>query len=258
MTEPVTESVTDDDALPVEEVTDAEPATVEVAAATETVTDTATESVTESAPESAPETAPETVTETTETKPEQPFFEGGHYELLSETQPVQTGDKIEVVEMFWYQCPHCYRLEPYIAKWRENKPENAEFVPVPAVFNERWEFGAQMYYTLEALGLDALHDDVFTAIHETRLPLDTRAQFVSWAVENGADRAALDAAFDSFAVQSKVQFAKVMSREYGISGVPAVIVDGKYHTSVSLAGGHERLLEVINYLVKLAAQQRAG
>ena len=190
---------------------------------------------------------------------ETPFVEGGHYELLSEAQPVQTGDKIEVVELFWYQCPHCYRLEPFIDRWRQNKPENAEFVPVPAILNERWAFDARMYYTLEALGLDRqLHADLFKAIHETRLPLNTPQRFADWAVENGADRQALTAAFDSFGVENKINFATVMSRKYGISGVPAIIIDGKYRTSVSLAGGHEKLLEVIDHLVNLAAEQRAG
>lgn len=189
--------------------------------------------------------------------PGQPFIEGGHYERLSETQPVQTGDKIEVVELFWYQCPHCYRLEPFITQWRHNKPENAEFVPVPAIFNERWAFDARMYYTLEALDLDRqLHADLFAAIHETRRPLTTAEQFADWAVENGADRQALNAALDSFAVETRVNFATVMSRKYGITGVPAIIVDGKYRTSVSLAGSHEKLIEVINYLVTLAAEQR--
>ncbi len=192
-------------------------------------------------------------------EPDAPFVEGGHYELLSEVQPVQTGDKIEVVEMFWYRCPHCYQLEPFITRWRQNIPDNAEFVPVPAVLNEQWAFNARMYYTLAALGLDQqLHAEVFRAIHETRLPLNTIEQFADWAVENGADRQTLIAAFNSFAVEAKVNFATVMSRKYGISGVPAIIVDGKYRTSVSLAGSHEKLLEVVDYLVSLAAKQRAG
>ena len=189
---------------------------------------------------------------------EEPFVEGGHYELLRETQPVQTGDKIEVVELFWYKCPHCYRLEPYITRWRENKPENAEFVPVPAILSERWVFAARIYYTLEALGLDRqLHAEVFEALHEARRPLDTAEQFADWAVENGVDRQALLATLNSFGVQNKISFATLMSRKYGISGVPAIIVDGKYRTSVSLAGSQEKLMEVIDYLVKLAAEQRA-
>ena len=196
---------------------------------------------------------------------EKTFVEGGHYELLNEAQPIQTGDKIEVVEMFWYHCPHCYRLEPFITRWRGNKPDNAEFVPIPAVLNARWAFDARMYYTLESLDLDLqLHADLFKAIHETRLPLGTAEQFADWAVaaqaarqiEKRVDRQTLIATFDSFTVETKVSFATVMSRKYGISGVPAIIVDGKYRTSVSLAGSHEKLLKVIDYLVNLAAKQR--
>lgn len=190
---------------------------------------------------------------------ENKFTENVHYELLREAQPVQTGDKIEVVELFWYHCPHCYRLEPFITQWQQNKPDNAELVPLPAVLNKQWAADARIYYTLEALGLaQPLHSKVFQAIHETRLPLNNKKQFVNWAVENGADRQAVIAAFDSFAVENKVNFAKVMSRKYGISGVPAIIIDGKYRTSVTLAGSHEKLMVLINYLVGLAAEQRAG
>ena len=187
------------------------------------------------------------------------FIEGGHYELLSEVQPVQTGDKIEVVEMFWYMCPHCYRLEPFMMQWLQNKPENVEFVPIPAVLNEKWAFHARVYYTLEALGLDEqLHARVFEAIHRERRPLKTVEQVADWVAENGGDRQAIIDTFESFAVENKLNFASVMSRKYGISGVPSIIIDGRYRTSVSLAGSYEELLEVINYLVKLAAEERAG
>ncbi len=187
------------------------------------------------------------------------FREGGHYELLSETQPVQSGDKIEVVELFWYGCPHCYRLEPFIAQWLQSKPDHVEFVPLPAILNEHWAFHARLYYTLEALGLDeALHAEVFDAIHEARRKLNTLEQFADWGAKNGIDREELIAAFHSFAVDSKTRFAAVMSRKYGITGVPSIIVDGKYRTSVSQAGSREKLLEVIDHLVELAAEGRDG
>jgi len=190
---------------------------------------------------------------------EKTFVEGGHYELLREAQPVQTGDKIEVVEMFWYQCPHCYRLEPFITQWLQNKPDNAAFVPIPAVLGPRWAFSARMFYALEALGLEQnLHAKVFTAIHSARRPLENFKQFADWAAENGAKRSEIQAAFNSFAVNNKVNFAEVMTRRYGLTGVPAIIVDGRYRTSVSLAGSHQELLEVIDYLVELAAKERAG
>ncbi len=187
------------------------------------------------------------------------FVAGVHYQILHQAQPTQSGEKIEVVEMFWYECPHCYRLEPFISRWLQTKPQHVAFVPVPAILNRSWEFDARMYYTMQALGIDeALHTEVFKAIHEVRRPLRTLEQFADWAAEHGADRATLLAAFDSFAVQNKINFAMLMSRKYGISGVPAIIVDGRYRTSVSLAGGQAKLIEVINHLVTLAAEQRSG
>ncbi|MGI9311516.1 MAG: thiol:disulfide interchange protein DsbA/DsbL, partial [bacterium] len=185
------------------------------------------------------------------------------YELLSEAQPVQTGDQIEVVEMFWYKCPHCYHLEPYIERWLQSKPDNAQFVPIPAVLGKNWAFGARAYYALEALGLDQqLHAEVFKAIHEQRKSLDTVETFVDWAaahpaVKDVVDRELLLAAFDSFAVENKVNFATLMAQNYRITGVPAIIVDGKYRTSVTLAGSPDKLIEVINHLVALAAEERS-
>lgn len=190
---------------------------------------------------------------------QQNFVEGGHYELLLEAQPVQTGDQIEVVELFWYECPHCYRLEPYISQWLQKKPDNAAFVPIPAVLGPRWAFSARMFYALEAFDFEgSLHAEVFHSIHADRRQLRTLKQFADWAAENGLDRGEVTAAFNSFAVNNKVNFAQVMTRRYGISGVPAIIVDGRYRTSVSMAGSHETLLEVIDYLIDLAAKKRAA
>jgi len=185
------------------------------------------------------------------------YIEGGHYELLTEFQPVQTGDKIEVVEMFWYRCPHCYRLEPYIEKWLENKPENAEYVPIPALLNQSWAFHARAFFTFEALGLtDQLHIKFFDAIHKDRKPFNTVEQLAEWAASHGADPAAITETMDSFAVNNKLNFASVMSQKYGITGVPAIIVDGKYRTNVTMAGSHEELFNLINFLVKKAAEER--
>ncbi|MGB5707438.1 MAG: thiol:disulfide interchange protein DsbA/DsbL [Arenicellales bacterium] len=189
----------------------------------------------------------------------QEYVEGGHYELLSEVQPVQTGDKIEVVEMFWYRCPHCYRLEPYIIKWLENIPDNAEHVPIPAMLNQSWEFQARVYFTFEALGLvDQLHGKFFDAIHKDRKPFNTVEQVAEWAGAQGADPGAIVDTFNSFAVNNKLNFASVMGRKYGITGVPAIIVDGKYRTSVSMAGSHDELINVINFLINKAAEERQG
>ena len=190
---------------------------------------------------------------------EETFVEGGHYELLLEVQPVQTGDKIEVVEMFWYRCPHCFRLEPYIVEWKKTKPDDAEFVAIPAVLNQQWAFHARAYYTFEALGLvEELHEKLFQAIHAERRRINSVEELAKWAAEHGANEADIINTFSSFAVENKLNFANVMGRKYGINGVPAIIVDGRYRTSPSLAGSHEKLLEVINFLVEKARKARQG
>ena len=190
---------------------------------------------------------------------EEQFIEGGHYELLDEVQPVQTGDKIEVVEMFWYRCPHCFRLEPYLIQWKENIPENAAYVPIPALLNPRWEFHARAFYTFEALGIvDEVHKEFFDAIHLERLNISTVEELQAWVDSQDIGNHDIIGTFSSFAVENKLNFAGVMSRKYGITGVPAIIVDGRYRTSVSLAGGHDKLIELINFLIVKAAEARAS
>ncbi len=185
------------------------------------------------------------------------FQEGGQYERLNEAQPVQTGDRIEVVEMFWYRCPHCYRLEPYLEKWSSSKPENAELVPIPAILSDSWEFHAKVYYTFEALGfMEALHTKFFDAIHRNRVRFTSPEQVQAWVGEQGFDNRKFVDTFHSFAVTNKTNSSRLKTRDYGISGVPAVIVDGKYLTNVAMAGGHEELLKVINFLVDKAATER--
>lgn len=188
---------------------------------------------------------------------EEPFVEGEHYQLLDEVQPVQTGARIEVAELFWYHCPHCFQLEPYIVEWQKNIPDGAQYVPIPALLSDRWEFDARAYYTFEALGLvEDLHGKYFSAIHEQRLNIRTAEQLASWATDNGVDGSKILDTFTSFAVQNKLNFSSVMSRRYGITGVPAIIVDGRYRTSVSLAGSHTKLIRLINFLIGKAAQLR--
>ena len=188
---------------------------------------------------------------------ENKYLEGGHYELLSEVQPVQTGDKIEVVELFWYRCPHCFRLEPFLVEWLKNIPENAEYVPIPAVLNPNWAFHGKAFYTFEALGLtDELHGRFFDAIHKERKPFNTVEQVAEWAAGFGADPQQFIQTFDSFAVNNKINFAQIMAQKYGITGVPSIIIDGKYRTNVSMAGSHDELINLINFLIDKAASER--
>lgn len=189
---------------------------------------------------------------------EDSFAQGVHYEKLSNNQPVSSGDKIEVLELFWYRCPHCNTLEVPLQKWLKNgKPENAEYVAFPAVLSDRWEPGARTFYTLEALGLlDELHGKVFYAIHSEHRNLGSAERLAEWVEEQGYSAQDVLDTYDSFAVNTKLNYAKTASKKYDVNGVPAVVVDGKYRTSVSQAGDFDTLFKVINYLVDKAAAER--
>lgn len=191
----------------------------------------------------------------------QNYEAGVHYAPLKKPVPVATGSDIEVRELFWYGCPHCYEFEPHIQKWLKNKPDNAAYVPMPAVFRQSWEFHARAYYTFEALGLvEKAHVDFFDAIHRDRKfkqSDQTPEKLGEWAETlGGIKKEDIIEAYSSFAVDTKVRQAKKSVFSYEVTGVPAIIVDGKYRTSGSMAGSYEELLKVINFLVAKSAQER--
>jgi protein dithiol oxidoreductase (disulfide-forming) len=184
---------------------------------------------------------------------------GVHYEELRTPQPVQTGDQIEVVEIFWYGCPYCYSLEPHVHRWLENaKPDNADYVPMPAVLSEAWEIHARAFFAFELLGaLDELHTRFFDAIHADRRRMRNAEEIAEFAAENGLEQQAFLDAYSSFAVDSKVRNAQVMAGRYQVTGVPTFIIDGRYKATASMAGSNEELMRVINYLVAKAADERS-
>ena len=187
----------------------------------------------------------------------QEFKEDVNFFPLLVEQPVRTGDQIEVLEIFWYGCPHCYALEPYLKKWLKNKPEFVEFVQLPAVRNRSWEFDARVFYTFVALGLiDELHEAYFDAIHKDRKRMKNVEQVASWAQEQGVDPQLIMDTFNSFGVDSMLANATQMSGRYEADGVPTIIIDGKYRTTVSLAGGHNEIIDLINYLAQRAKSER--
>ncbi len=179
------------------------------------------------------------------------FEEGEQYEVVSPPQPTSTGEKIEVVGMFWYGCPHCYEFEPFINRWLKKKPENVEFIPMPAIFRPEWALHARAFYTAQVLGvLDKMHSAIFEATHELKRPLSTEAQVADFFEEQGVKKAEFSKVFRSFAVESKVRRAMDMSRRYGIKGVPAIIINGKYRTGGHMAGGNANVFKVVDYLVE--------
>jgi thiol:disulfide interchange protein DsbA len=179
------------------------------------------------------------------------YEEGKQYLLLSSPQPTSTGDKIEVVELFWYGCPHCYELEPDIQAWLKRKPDYVELVRMPAIVGPRWELLAQAYYTAEMLGvIDTVHPELFKAIHEKHMKIDDVEALQAFFVSQGVSAEDFKNTYNSFAVAVKMNNARQMTRRYKISGVPTIIVNGKYSTGAKLAGGNQAIFEVVDYLVE--------
>ena len=180
-----------------------------------------------------------------------PYNEGEHYEAITPAQPTSSKDKIEVVEMFWYGCPHCFRLEPFVDRWLKKKPANVKFVRMPGVFRPSWEIHARAYYTAEILGVvDKVHRPMFDAIHEMKKPMNTESAILALFKKHGVDEKEFKRIFKSFAVETKLRRAKDMGKRYQAKGVPALIVNGKYRTSGHAAGGNPKVFKVVNHLVK--------
>ena len=178
------------------------------------------------------------------------YVEGKNYEVLKNPQPTGDPASIEVLELFWYGCPHCYRLEPYIHDWLQHKPDDVKFVRLPAILGNGWELLAKGFFTAEMLGvLDQVHSELFAAIHEKKEKFRDDKAVRSFFIEHGVKPEDFDKIYNSFAVAVKVNNARLMTRNYAITGVPTLIVNGKYSTSASLAGGNAEVPRVVDFLV---------
>lgn len=178
---------------------------------------------------------------------------GTHYRVMTPVQPTSVDPgKVEVLEIFWYGCPHCYTLEPHVREWVENEmPSNAEFVRIPATLNRGWQVHARAYYTAEALGrLDEIHDGLFKALNVDRNPLNTEDLLIRFFASYGVSEQEFLEAFNSFAVQTKLRRADSLVRRYRITGVPAMVVNGKYVTGADMSGGIPQLFEVVEFLIE--------
>lgn len=179
------------------------------------------------------------------------YQEGTHYTRLDPAIPrvVENDAAHEVVELFWYGCPHCYEFEPYLEKWQQETENSINLVRIPAIFNARWEQHARAFYALEIMGeLENAHGLMFDGIHEqgrALADLDSMARFLA---ANGIDETTFRENFNSFAVETKINRAKQLIRQYQVTGVPAVIVNGTFKTSASSAGGYTQVLEIVETL----------
>lgn len=185
--------------------------------------------------------------------------EGVQYQKVLTPQPTSGDGKIEVLEMFWYGCPHCYHLEPELNAWLEKKPDDVEFVRLPAVLGPSWELLARGYYTAELLGvLDKIHEPLFERIHKQHKPVRNVEELKAFFESQGVSGDDFDKTYNSFAVVTRTNRAKEAHNKYGVTGVPTLIVDGKYRTSASMAGSNKKLLEVVDFLIEKERQAATG
>jgi protein dithiol oxidoreductase (disulfide-forming) len=194
---------------------------------------------------------------------------GRDYQLVKPPQPTEAGNKVEVLEFFWYGCPHCGHLQPSLNAWLKRKPADVEFKHQPAAFQESWLQLARTYYTVETLGLvDKLHGEIFSAIHDKRaldpaaLARDPKALF-DWVASKGVDRKKFMDTYNSFSVQSRTQRTIDLTMRYDIPGTPALVIDGRYLTapSMTLKGNsidYGRFFQVVDQLIAQARQARGG
>jgi thiol:disulfide interchange protein DsbA len=186
------------------------------------------------------------------------FVEGTHYEVLPVAVETRDDSKVEVVEVFSYACIHCFNFDPMLESWKERQPESVDFVRVPAIFSNDWELLAQSFYAAESLGVtDQIHMPMFEGIHVKnqdlrRVPLLVDLFEASAAVSEED----FNTAYNSFSVRSRVQQAKAKGRAYRVTGVPSLIVNGKYRIDGRMAGSNTKMLEVVDYLVAKEQEQQ--
>jgi len=189
------------------------------------------------------------------------FDEGIEYLAIKPPVPTDDRNKVEVVEMFWYGCPHCFHFEPMLQAWLKHLPANVDFKRVPAVFPNKplWELHARAYYTADLLGvLKKTHEALFNAIHKDREQLFTEDALANFYAKFGVDKKLFKETMHSFGVEMKVDRAKELTMRYGIDGVPTLVIDGKYRTFASLTNGEAGMLKVTDYLIQKETKAKAG
>ncbi|MBI1965489.1 MAG: thiol:disulfide interchange protein DsbA/DsbL [Betaproteobacteria bacterium] len=190
---------------------------------------------------------------------------GKDYRLIDPPRPTDSGNKIEVLEFFWYGCPHCNALQPPLRNWLKKKPADVEFKRVPAVFADSWLPLTRAYYALDTLGLvDKLHYDVFAAVHEQNVRLADPRVLFDWVAKRGVDPQKFADVYNSFGVQSRARRSIDLTRQYDIPGTPALTVDGKFLVAPSMvlkpdnSVDYERYFKVLDQVIAAARKARAG
>ena len=181
------------------------------------------------------------------------------YELVNPPQPTSDPGKVEVIEFFWYGCPHCYHFEPDLNAWLKTKPANVVFIHQPAIFDAHWAAHAKAYFTAEALGVvDKMHADFYDAIQNKKLALETEDDLAKFFAEHGVSEADFRKTYKSFAVDTKMRQAASMGARYGVTGTPTLVVNGKYRVSGPSAKTFPNMIAVMDALIKQESTAKGG
>jgi thiol:disulfide interchange protein DsbA len=179
------------------------------------------------------------------------FDEGIDYEVIKPAQPTDDSSRIEVVEIFWYGCPHCYHFEPALGPWVNGVPKDVDFYRLPAVFNPLWEVHARAYFTADILNvLEKSHDALFHAMHAEHETMNDEDKLAAFYAKYGIDQNLFKKTYESFVVNTRVSRTKDMVQRYGVKGVPALVVNGKYLITGPMAKSYENMLLITEYLVE--------
>ena len=187
------------------------------------------------------------------------FIAGTHYDMLPSVVITHDPKRIEVVEVFSYVCPHCFHFDPTLAAWRAKQAADVDFQRMPAVWNPQWRLFGQGYYAAQSLNIaEATHTGIFKALHVDQKRIETGADLAKVYASSGVTEKAFLAAMDSFGVRASVQQADMRTRSYGVTGVPALIVNGRYRVTGEKAGSNEGMLEVVDFLIQKERDTRAA
>lgn len=185
------------------------------------------------------------------------YVEGEHFKRIDKNKTTDN-DKVEVFEFFMYGCPHCYSFEPSLNKWKQSKPDNVEFIRVPATFNSLSTLHARAYYALQMMGEgEKIHPKFFSEIHNNKNAMKTVDSLADFVQKNGVDRAEFIDAMNSFTVESNIRKATKLVKDYNIGGVPAITVNGKYLVSASMSGTYDNMVKIMSYLIEKESAQAA-
>ena len=186
---------------------------------------------------------------------------GTEFDAVAQPIPTENAAKIEVMEIFWYGCPHCYHMEEPLNAWVKKLPKDVYFKRVPGLPNASWAPMAKAFYAMDALGVsEKLHTPLFEAIHKSKTlnPTDETATIVWVTQQSGLDKLKVEQAFKSFSTNTNLNRAAQIFRASGATGVPTLVINGKYITSATQAGGNEQALKVADYIIGNVRSDKAA